>query len=129
MAKNDEKNWLEWVVFSVGAVLTVGLVAALLWDASGTSPEPVRCEVLLEASRPDGRGYLIPLEAVNRGGQTAENVVVEVALVRGSDTIETATLEIPFLPREGSRKGVVAFTSDPNESDRIETRCMGYQTR
>ena len=127
MTKHEEKNWLEWIVFSLAAVLTVGLIATLLWDASKASPAPVRCEVLLERARPEGNGYLIPLEAVNRGGETAENVVVEVALVRGSETIEAATLEIPFLPRGGSRKGVVAFTTDPNESDRIETRCMGYQ--
>jgi hypothetical protein len=49
--------------------------------------------------------------------------------VRGSETVETATLEFPFLPREGSRKGFVEFTQDPNESDRIEARCMGYQTK
>ena len=129
MAKREEKNWLEWIVFSVATVLTVGLIAVLLWDASRTSPDPVRCEVLLEGARPEGTGYLIPLEVVNRGGETAENVVVEVALVRGSETIEAATLDIPFLPREGSRKGFVEFTTDPNESDRIESRCMGYQTR
>lgn len=129
MGKREEKNWLEWIVFSVASVLTIGLIALLLWDASRTSPEPVRCEVLLESSHPEGKGYRIPFEAVNRGGETAENVVVEVALMRGSETLESSTLEIPFLPREGSRKGFIEFNTDPNASDRIETRCAGYQTR
>jgi uncharacterized protein (TIGR02588 family) len=129
MAKREEKNWLEWIVFAVASVLTIGLIAVLLWDSSRSSPEPVRCEVLLESALRQGTGYRIPVKAVNRGGRTAENVLIEVALLRGSETLETATLEILFLPREGSRQGFVEFTMDPGESDRIETRCVGYQTR
>ena len=128
MAKGDEKNWREWTVFFVAALLTLGLISVLIRDAGRLSPEPVRCEVILESARREGSVHRIPVRVENLGGQTTENVHVEVALVRGTETLETATLELPLLPRGGMTEGMVAFSTDPAESDRIETRCASYRT-
>lgn len=128
MARREEKNWLEWTVFAVAALLALGLISILIWDAGRTSSEPVRCEVILESARREGSVHRVPVRVENLGGQTAENVHVEVALLRGAETLETATLEFSFLPREGVREGMVAFNTDPAESDRIQTRCASYRT-
>ncbi len=75
-----EKNWLEWVVFGVGLVLVVSTLAYLVYDGATAADTPPDVEVRLGEPRPGGAGFLVPVTVVNRGGQTAEGVSVEVML-------------------------------------------------
>ena len=121
-----EKNWLEWVVFGVGLLLVVSTLAYLVYDGATVPDTPPVVEVRLGEPRPGGAGFLVPVTVVNRGGQTAEGVAVEVVLeVAGSPEPERGEFTIAFLPRRSTREGWVSFRSDPR-AGRLTARASGY---
>ncbi|HZB45712.1 MAG TPA: hypothetical protein VE360_10730 [Pyrinomonadaceae bacterium] len=122
-----EKNWLEWVVFGVGLVLVVSTLAYLVYDGATAADTPPDVEVRLGEPRPGGAGFLVPVTVVNRGGQTAEGVTVEVVLEgAGQGEPERGEFTVAFLPRRGTREGWVAFRSDPR-AGRLTARAAGYE--
>jgi uncharacterized protein (TIGR02588 family) len=122
-----EKNWLEWVVFGVGLILVVSTLAYLVYDGATSADTPPDIEVRLGEPRPGGPGFLVPVTVVNRGGQTAGGVSVEVVLeAAGSPEPERGEFTLAFLPRGGTREGWVAFRSDPR-AGRLTARASGYE--
>ena len=122
-----EKNWLEWVVFGVGLLLVVSTLAYLVYDGATAADTPPDVEVRLGEPRPGGAGFLVPVTVVNRGGQTAEGVAVEVVLeTAGSPEPERGEFTVAFLPRRGTREGWVSFRSDPR-AGRLTARASGYE--
>ncbi|HEX8292215.1 MAG TPA: hypothetical protein VF570_10690, partial [Pyrinomonadaceae bacterium] len=74
-----------------------------------------------------GPGFLVPVTVVNRGGETAGGVTVEVVLeAAGSPEPERGEFTLAFLPRGGTREGWVAFRSDPR-AGRLTARAHGYE--
>lgn len=125
MSKLD-KNWLEWTVFGVSALLVLGTLAFLVRDASKARTPPDLVVELGEAV-PGAAGHRVPLEIINRGGETAEDVHVEVVMESGAGEKETADVAIEFLPRGSSRKAWVTFKGDPRAAKKIEGRAVGYE--
>jgi len=122
-----EKNWLEWVVFGVGLLLVVSTLAYLVYDGATAAGTPADVEVRLGEPRPGGAGFIVPVTVVNRGGQTAEGVSVEVVLEgAGSPEPERGEFTVAFLPRGGTREGWVSFRSDPR-AGRLAARASGYE--
>jgi uncharacterized protein (TIGR02588 family) len=122
-----EKNRLEWLVFGVGLLLVVSTLAYLVYDGLTAADTPPDIEVRLGEPRPGGAGFLVPVTVVNRGGQTAGGVTVEVTLESGgSAEPERGEFTLAFLPRGGTREGWVAFRSDPR-AGRLTARAAGYE--
>ncbi|MCA1618959.1 MAG: hypothetical protein LC795_06530 [Acidobacteria bacterium] len=122
-----EKNWLEWVVFGVGLLLVVSTLAYLVYDGATSAGTPPEVEVTLGDPVEGGAGFLVPVRVVNRGGQTAEGVTVEVVLeAGGAPEPERGEFTLAFLPRGGTREGWVAFRTDPR-AGRLTARALGYE--
>jgi len=124
-----EKNWLEWVVFGVGLALVVSTLSYLVYDGAtaADTPPDIEVRVGLEGLRQGAAGFLVPVTVVNRGGQTAEGVLVEVVLESGAAAEpERAELTLAFLPRGGTREGWVTFRTDPRAGT-LTARALGYE--
>ena len=122
-----EKNWLEWVVFGVGLTLVVSTLGYLVYDGATAADTPPDIEVRLGEPRSGGAGFLVPVEVLNRGGQTAEGVSVEVVLAAaGGAAEERAEFTVAFLPRRGTREGFVVFTRDPRAAP-LSARAHGFE--
>ena len=122
-----EKNWLEWVVFGVGLLLVVSTLGYLVYDGAASPDTPPDIGVRLGEPRPGGPGFLVPVAVVNRGGQTAGGVMVEVTLeTGGAAEPERGEVTFAFLPRGGTREGWVAFRSDPR-AGKLTARVHGYE--
>jgi uncharacterized protein (TIGR02588 family) len=122
-----EKNWLEWVVFGVGLLLVVSTLAYLVYDGATSADTPPDVEVRLGEPRPGGAGFILPVTVVNRGGQTAEGISVEVVLeAAGASEPERGEFTVAFLPRGGTREGWVSFRSDPR-AGKLTARALGYE--
>ena len=122
-----EKNWLEWIVFGVGLLLVVSTLGYLVYDGATAADTPPDIGVSLGEPRPGGAGFLVPVTVVNRGGQTAEGVSVEVVLEgAGAAEPERGEFTLAFLPRGGKREGWVSFRSDPR-AGRLTARARGYE--
>lgn len=125
--KSVEKNRLEWIVFAVSLVLVAATFGYLIRETMVTQESPPDVAVALGAPMPGSGGFMVPVVATNRGGQTAENVQVAVELeVPGGPTHESV-LVIPFLPRESHRQGWVTFPSDPG-SGTLRVKGVGFQS-
>lgn len=121
------KNWLEWTVFVLGLVLTGSMVSYLAYAAWTEQSGPPRLSVELGAAWSEGDHYVVPVWVKNSGQQTAEQVQVEVELTAADGSKETASFQIPFVPRDATRQGSVTFTTDPNSADCLTARAVGFQ--
>lgn len=106
------KNLLEWSVFGVALVLVLATVGYLVREAMTAADGPPDVVVALGPPRAGAGGYLVPVTAENRGGETAEEVRVTVRW-EASGGAEEAVLLFPYLPRESRRSGWVTFQGDP----------------
>jgi uncharacterized protein (TIGR02588 family) len=119
------KNWLEWTVFALSALLITAVIGFLLYETATIGDAPP--DIHLQIGTPEQRsGYFaVPIEVMNKGDHTAEGVHIEVVLEGGGEA-ETGDFEIQFLPRRGSREAWVTFTRDPR-SGKLEARVLGYE--
>ncbi|MBA2459697.1 MAG: hypothetical protein H0V43_12195 [Gemmatimonadales bacterium] len=122
-----EKNRLEWIVFAVSLVLVVATFGYLIRETIVTEESPPDVVVALGTPRPGSGGFMVPVVATNRGGQTAENVQIAVELETDAGATHESVLAIPFLPRESNRQGWVAFPSDPG-SGTLRLKGVGFQS-
>lgn len=125
--QSDHKNWLEWTVFAISLVLLLAIFAYLGYQTYTQKPSTPD---LLVQSRPDPSNhapnrYHILLE--NKGGTTAEEVLIELALIKAGEEVEKAQLHIPFAPQESTREGWVGFSSNPSKADTVITRVVSYK--
>ena len=120
-----EKNWLEWVVFGVGLVLTASVLGYLVYEGVHMGDTPP--DIALSLGPPERRGeeFLVPVAATNRGDETAEGIHIEVRLETGGAG-ERGEFTIAFLPRRATREGWVTFRTDPR-SGRLKPRVLGYE--
>ncbi len=123
--KRPQKNWLEWSVFALSALLITGVISFLVYESAAIGNAPP--DIHLQVGTPEPRtGYFaVPIEVINKGDHTAEGVHIEVALkTEGQE--ETGDFEIAFLPRRGSREAWVTFKRDPS-AGKLEARVLGYE--
>ena len=121
-----KKNWLEWSVFVAGALLVVGVIGYLAYDAATAGNDPPSIEVQLGAPEQRLRNFAVPVTVVNHGDQTAEGVQIEVVLEEGGAESERGEFAVAFLPRHSSREGWVAFQRDPRNGT-LRARVLGYE--
>lgn len=121
------KNWLEWTVFAISAVLVAGVLGYLLYDGLTSNGHPPRIQVTLGRSEQQGPVYVMPVQVQNTGSQTAQSVTVQVELETAGGEKETAMLDLDFLPREGSRGGWVSFRNDPGAARAVRAHAVSYQ--
>ncbi|MBA2432150.1 MAG: hypothetical protein H0V56_08550 [Chthoniobacterales bacterium] len=123
--KRVKKNWLEWTVFALSALLIAGVLGFLIYESATIGQSPPDIHVRL--GHPEARSghFAVPMEILNTGDQTAEGVNIEVVL-RAGGREETGNFEIQFLPRRGSREAWVTFKTDPRTGT-MEARVLGYE--
>ena len=123
--KRPKKNWFEWTVFGLSAVLLVGVIGFLIYESTAIGDAPPDIHVQIGTPQPRAGYFAVPIEASNKGDHTAEGVHIEVVLRTGGKE-ETADFDIQFLPRRGSREAWVTFKDDPAKGT-LEARVLGYE--
>ncbi|HEV3410303.1 MAG TPA: hypothetical protein VG095_08405, partial [Chthoniobacterales bacterium] len=123
--KRPQKNWLEWTVFALSAVLILTVIGFLIYESAMIGQKPPDIHLRMgEVQARDGY-FALPLEVTNTGDQTAEGVHLEVVLKTNGGE-ERADLEIQFLPRRGKREAWVNFKTDPRTGT-LDARVLGYE--
>lgn len=123
----DKKSWLEWVVFAISLLLVAGILA--YWGYQTYTDVPSSPDIYVEKkadpSPYNPHRYHVVIH--NKGGETAETVIVEVALQQDGKDLEKAELEVAFAPKESKREGWVNFNADPASADSVVTRVVSYK--
>ena len=121
----EEKSWLEWVVFGLSTVLVLILLGYLVYETLSDNGTPPDLVVSVGEPRPSTHGYVVPVKATNKGESTARAVELEV--FTGDDDQQRATLTHDFLSPGEEREGWVGFSGEP--SSELRVRVVGYRTR
>jgi uncharacterized protein (TIGR02588 family) len=108
-----QKNPVEWSVFVVSALLVAACVALLIAGSVRISGRPPEIVVTTGASVRVAGGFGMPVRIRNLGDETAGQLQVEIALESEGKELETATLNVLFVPRRSEREGWVVFRQDP----------------
>lgn len=124
---DDAKNPLEWAVFAVSLLLIMAILGYLGYQAYTYQPSSPDIQVKYQADPSVQAPYRYHVSIVNLGGETAEEVLVEVALQKEGKDMETAELQIPFAPKESIREGWVTFKADPATADSVAARVVSYK--
>jgi uncharacterized protein (TIGR02588 family) len=120
------KNWLEWTVFALSGVVLSVIFAFLAYNAVTLEDDAPDVEVRLGTPLAQNDAYVIPVTFKNHGGQSIEDVQVDVTLMQAGVEAETASITVPLLPRQSTREGWVLFSIDPAEVDEIQTQIVSY---
>lgn len=117
---------LEWMIACVGLVLVAGALGLLLYKAIWREVSPPEVTVRVISVVQTQNGFLVRFHAVNQGGSSAEGVVIEGELRRGTERAETSHTTLDYLPARSERRGGLFFTQDPRQFD-FQVRAFGYE--
>jgi uncharacterized protein (TIGR02588 family) len=70
--------------------------------------------------------YYLPVAVTNRGGRTAEEVLIMAELVTGEGPPETAEFVIDFLAGGETGEGTVVFPADPSAGE-LTVRVVSFR--
>lgn len=122
------KNWLEWLAFAMGVVSVSWVLGYLVYREIFEQRRPPRIVVTAGAAEAQGREFVVPLEVVNHGTQSAESVRIAVVLRSAEGTaMEQTDAEIAYLPGGSTRHAAVVFDMDPAKASSLEARTLGYE--
>lgn len=114
-------------MFALSLVLVLAILAYLGYQTYTHEASTPDLQVVswYDPSEHAPNRYHVLLE--NKGGETAEEVLVELVLMKGGAEVETAELQIPFAPRESKREGWVAFKNKPEHADTVMVSVVSYK--
>lgn len=115
--KNEESGLPEWITFGVGLLIVVGtlLLMTYLHFTSESGPPEIQVSALTNQVPRRAAGYYLPVEVTNTGGETAEDVSVQLTLVPPEGSPESKTFAIRFLSPRETEKSTVIFQTDPTK--------------
>ena len=120
----DERTVAEWVTFGVACAVLAVFVGLIL---SQITQDPKPAAPVATQSGPieqkNGK-FFVPVEVVNRGDETAENVQVAAELTIDGETA-TGDQTITFLAGREVVDLVFSFDDDPGEGDLV-VRATGF---
>jgi uncharacterized protein (TIGR02588 family) len=109
----------EWTTLAVSIFLILGLLALVTYvSMTGGNDLPiVEAKPLPAEMRHEGESYYLPVAVTNRGGRTAEEVVVEAELAGRDGSSEASEFTLDFLAGGETREGTAVFATDPSEGE------------
>jgi uncharacterized protein (TIGR02588 family) len=118
----------EWTTLSISVMLIFGLVALVTYVSisGGNEPPIVEARPLDQEIRHEGESYYLPVAVTNRGGRTAEEVLIMAALVSGDGSAEETEFTLDFLAGSETREGTAVFATDPSAGE-LTVRVVSFR--
>lgn len=114
------------MVFGISLLLVVGVLSYLTYRSLSVEVVPPNLQITLGSPIQDHGRYSVPVTVYNQGGETAEEVLIEVVLGQTENPVERAEITFPYVPKNSEQKGFVTFTTDPRRVGHVESHVMGY---
>jgi uncharacterized protein (TIGR02588 family) len=109
----------EWITLAISIILILGLLALVtnVTVTGGSDPPIVEARPLPTATRHEGAAYYLPVAVTNRGGRTAQEVLVQAELRGGDGSSEMREFTIDFLAGGETTEGTAVFATDPSAGE------------
>ena len=114
-------------MFYISLLLILSILGYLVYNVYTYKPSPPDLLVTYQHDPSEFAPYRYHVRVTNQGGETAEEVNIELVLEKAGQELEAAELQIPFSPRESEREGWVNFKTDPATADTVIARVMSYK--
>ncbi len=124
--ESPAKRRLETIAASIGAILALSTIGVIVWDGVADEGGPALITLRAGAVHPHEAGFVVEIVAENSGDETAAELLVEGALRRGAEEIETSEASFDYVPSRSIRRGALHFSEDPREYE-LELRPKGYR--
>lgn len=118
------KNALEWAVFGLSTLLVLGAIGFLIYSAVAGDDRPADLRVSIKKVSTRSGTTVAEVDLRNEGLRTAAEVTVEVT-ARYGDEEKISTVLIDFVPKGGSREGILIFPGT-QAPDQLTPRILGY---
>lgn len=115
----------EYLLGALGAVVVLLVLAFLVYQAVVVRDGDPRLVVTAAVAQPVDDGWVVPIEVVNEGGTTAEQVEVTGVLSREGREVQEATVTFAYLAPDSRQSGALLFSEDPTDG-RLEIRPAAY---
>lgn len=117
---------LEWLVAFVGLVIVVGTFIFLAAEAVNDNGQPPSLRIDMVNVAAVNEGYVVEIEVLNEGDQTAAEVTIAAQLMDGDSVVEERELTLDYVPPHSARHGGLFFSTDP-ESGTLVFEPDGYR--
>ena len=113
------RSGAEWTTLgiSISIILTLLALVTYVSIGGGDAPPIVEARPLDQEIRHEGESYYLPVAVTNRGGRTAEEVVVQAELAGNDGSSEASEFTLDFLAGGEMREGTVVFATDPSAGE------------
>lgn len=125
-SNQEKKNFLEWAVFAIGLLLVLSALGYLSYKTFTNKTTPPEIEVKFWEDPSEAAPYRYAVEVNNKGGETAEEVTVELVQKKDNAPIETSALKLAFVPKDSKREGWLNFHHDPKKADTLYVRVVSF---
>ena len=110
------KSTAEWVTLSlsvlvVGALIVVALVEELRRQEGDAAGLHVTFDTEHVAQR--GGSFYVPYTVFNTGSEAISSAEIWIEVTDGARVVESAEINVQFLPLQGKQDGVFVTTRDP----------------
>jgi uncharacterized protein (TIGR02588 family) len=114
-AKPRARSVAERTTLAISIILILGLLTLVTYVSmtGGSEPPIVEAKPLETEIRHEGESYYLLVAVTNRGGRTAEEVVIQAELTGSDGSAEESEFTLDFLAGGETREGTVIFTTDP----------------
>lgn len=106
----------EWVTLSL-SVLVVGalIIVALVEESRRLDGDGTGLQVTfdMEGAAARGESFYVPYTVLNAGSEAISSAEIWIEVVDGERIIESAEINVQFLPLQGKQDGMFVTTHDP----------------
>jgi uncharacterized protein (TIGR02588 family) len=110
------KSIAEWVTLSL-SVLVVGalIIVALVEESRRQEVDGTALQVTFDTDRAalHGDSFYIPYTVINTGSEAISSAEIWIEVYDGESVVESAEINVQFLPLQGKQDGEFVTTQDP----------------
>jgi uncharacterized protein (TIGR02588 family) len=110
---------LEWTTAGLGLLIVMAAFGLVGVQALDQRDRPPDLRLSAGEARRTGAGWILEVEASNRGDETAADVQIE-----GRLGAETATVDLDYVPAHGEAMASLRFDRDPG--DEVKLVVLGW---
>ncbi|MEX2336654.1 MAG: hypothetical protein WD555_05230 [Fulvivirga sp.] len=124
---NGKKNILEWTIFGISLLLVIAVLCFLVYKTVTHQSSPPDVLVTFTPSPSENTPYRYHLTIQNIGGETAEDVLIELVLRERGQAIEKSEVQLPFVPQGSKIESWVNFINDPALADSVLAKVVSFK--
>lgn len=125
MNDQNKHNTLERATFLFGVITVVALLAYLAFSYQQNDDTPPQIDIVTQVES-RGQLYSYKIMVTNTGEETAENARLVFALYQNGQEVESAAVELTYIPVNSHKTAWITFYRQPKPNDSLVVRSASF---